>query len=75
MSSMSWLVGCWKLFLNAEEWRSGGWRFCVARGGRVGIGGERERESGSFTLASFIGNFFVPFIARLSDYFTRCEYI
>lgn len=37
--------------------------------------GERERESGSFTLASFIGNFFVPFIARLSDYFTRCEYI
>lgn len=36
---------------------------------------ERERESGSFTLASFIGNFFVPFIARLSDYFTRCEYI
>lgn len=47
-------VGCWKLFLNAEEWRSGGWRFCVVRGkGERGCVG--KRECGSFTLASFIG--------------------
>lgn len=47
-------VGCWKLFLNAEEWRSGGWRFCVVRGKRE-RGCVGERECGSFTLASFIG--------------------